>query len=335
MKTCWSEDEERLLVELHEQLGNRWSEIARRIPGRSENAVKNHWNAAKRRQFSKRRESEVGSSSSSHTANKRRPLALQNFMKYKYFSGLTLGSPGSVFDVRENPPVQRQGITTANPLHRGSLSSVLFPVENEHRDSPPSLLAETCDEEMSFMAKLFGSSPSSSGTSMKTCWSEDGERLLVELHEQLGNRWSEIARRIPGRSENGIKNHWNAAKRRQFSKRREREVGSSSSSSHIANKRRPLALQNYIKYKYFSGLTLGLPGSVFDVRENPPVQRQGITTANPLHRGSLSSVLFLVENEHRDSPPSLLAETCDEEMSFMAKLFGSSPSSSGTSMVAK
>ncbi|VFQ98246.1 unnamed protein product [Cuscuta campestris] len=163
-KTSWSEDEERLLVELHEQLGNRWSEIARQIPGRSENAIKNHWNATKRRQFSKRREREVGSSSSSHTANKRRPLVLQNYIKYKYFSGLTLGPPSSVFDVRE--PIQRQGITTSSPLHRGSFSSGLFPVENEHRDSPPSLLAETCDEEMSFMAKLFGSSPSSSGTSM-------------------------------------------------------------------------------------------------------------------------------------------------------------------------
>ncbi|GAX75414.1 hypothetical protein CEUSTIGMA_g2858.t1 [Chlamydomonas eustigma] len=48
-KDPWSNSEEFLLVSAHKKLGNRWSDISKMIPGRSENSVKNHWNAVLRR----------------------------------------------------------------------------------------------------------------------------------------------------------------------------------------------------------------------------------------------------------------------------------------------
>ncbi|KAE9612051.1 putative transcription factor MYB-HB-like family [Lupinus albus] len=55
VKDSWSEEEDLILIEAHKGVGNKWAEIAKRLIGRTENTVKNHWNATKRRLYTKRR----------------------------------------------------------------------------------------------------------------------------------------------------------------------------------------------------------------------------------------------------------------------------------------
>ncbi|KAK4355994.1 hypothetical protein RND71_024965 [Anisodus tanguticus] len=155
----------------------------------------------------------------------------------------------------------------------------------------------------------------------KDTWSEEEELLLVESHKQLGNKWAEIAKRIPGRTENSIKNHWNATKRRQNSRRNKNRKNQQVDGQCERKSYRPTVLQDYIRSRYFMSDDNSPPTATFyhGGGEGGGGCSSIATTITPSDRTITDAIPPYLDD---DSPSLITHQTYDEEMNFMQSLFG-------------
>ncbi|CAK7343216.1 unnamed protein product [Dovyalis caffra] len=69
--------------------------------------------------------------------------------------------------------------------------------------------------------------------------SAEEEQIIIQLHQQWGNRWASIARRLPGRTDNEIKNYWRTHLRKKTQAQEEGNF-----QSKVLNSKQDFSYQN-------------------------------------------------------------------------------------------
>ncbi|KAM3407040.1 hypothetical protein ACQJBY_000846 [Aegilops geniculata] len=163
---AFAQDEEDLIVELHAVLGNRWSQIAAQMPGRTDNEIKNLWNSSLKKKLRQK-----GIDPNTH-----KPLTEAD----RSGAAPTISTERTSGSSDVNPSSAGALGNFGHLLSETAQSSMLLPVYDKKRPETPSLARPKVPAKELFLDQLTAGheSPSSCRSS--------GPTLYFPFQQQLG-----------------------------------------------------------------------------------------------------------------------------------------------------
>ncbi|KAG9454676.1 hypothetical protein H6P81_007580 [Aristolochia fimbriata] len=133
-KEAWTADEEIALVQAHKIYGNKWAEIAKVLPGRTDNSIKNHWNSSLKKKLDFYLDIGELPSDSKTVINGNKDVATpaaQNFLAYSNKRLDVSGQTGSETLV----PLHLGLVTEPSKWEQDNKSSVVDPLTVQNSDA--------------------------------------------------------------------------------------------------------------------------------------------------------------------------------------------------------
>ena len=125
LKSDWTENEDRILIEKQKLWGNKWAKIAMFLPGRTDNAVKNRWNSSLKRRLER---IEKGQNPSGKRGRKpKRPSEAPNLLMDLPKPSMELLSGNNNSNVQTNNETPQMSPTLPSPMTPSKFTFILSP----------------------------------------------------------------------------------------------------------------------------------------------------------------------------------------------------------------
>lgn len=206
----WSPHEDELIRKGVEQLGCRWRVIAAQLPGRSDDAVRNRWSRlqdtikgranardgnSSKRGLNGAGDSSGGVSSGAGADGQPRGLGIAAWRT----DAPPLGAEPAGNGGSRSPESPRMSMPGEGGVSGSTHPAARMVPAGGITAKPPSASGSS------------GGSAGGGGSSFRkerSSWTRAEDDIIVQGVAELGHKWFEIARRLPGRTDHAIRNRW-------------------------------------------------------------------------------------------------------------------------------